>query len=271
LSCDTLNRSAVQLSVAAGSLPEGFCPESLQDFFNAMVDRLIISPSTDFNTFVIGSVAPSSNQGPWLKNCEQWYFYDDATGTYKIQAKGGFTTVQTFNTSGSFVVPDEIYKLKIEAWGGGGGGCDVFSGSSQTGGGGGAYGLLIVDVVPGQVINYTVGMGGVNGVPASAGGSTTILGLTCAGGSGGVVTGPASAGGAATGANRGVSGGTGAASFGGSGGSGGDSPMGGSGGKVDTAAGVGQNGVLPGGGGAGGTNSNNTGGLGAGGQIVIQY
>ena len=243
----------------------------MQELGNEIAARLIISPSTEFNTFAIGSTAPASNVGPWLKDCLEWFVFDDATASYVPITKGGFDTVEVKSASGTFIVPDFIYKLKIEAWGAGGGGCNVSGGSSQAGGAGGAYGLIVADVTPGQVINYTIGTGGAAGTPATAGGATSILTLTCGGGAGGTVTGPATAGGAATGATRGISGGSGAASVGGGGGAGGDSPLGGSGGRTDLTAGTGQNGILPGGGGAGGTNSNNAGGTGANGQIVIWY
>jgi hypothetical protein len=54
----------------------------LQQFFNHMLDRIrVISPFGQV-TFVSGSVKPTSNKGPWLKNNVQWYVWDEAAGDY---------------------------------------------------------------------------------------------------------------------------------------------------------------------------------------------
>lgn len=277
MSCDTLNRNAVQLEVAAGSLPEGFCPDNLQDFFNAMVQRLIISPSTDFNTFVIGSTAPASNQGPWLKDCLEWFVFDDATASYIPITKGGFNTHQYIEANTTFTVPDFIYKLKIHAFGGGGGGSNNDgAGSTGSGGGGGAYGLSIVDVVPGQSIPVVVGMGGAAG---AAGTSTTILGRTAAGGAGAAANTTSGVGGTATGFDVNLTGQSGMANATGAtttaSCNGGDAAgWGGKGGTVTALAGAVSTrvGLSPGGGGAGGTASvGSVGGAGANGAVLIEY
>lgn len=274
MSCDTLNRSAVQLEVAAGSLPEGFCPSNLQDFFNAMVQRLIISPSTEFNTFAIGSTAPASNVGPWLKDCLEWFVFDDATGAYIPVEKGGFNTHQYITANTTFVVPDFIYKLEIHAFGGGGGGFNT-GGAGETGsaGGGGAYGLSIVNVTPGQAIPIVIGMGGAvgaNGTP------TTILGASAGGGLGATSVSASGDGGTATGFDVNLSGQGGESNSGGSssegGCTGGDAGgWGGKGGAVKSNL-LSRPGTSPGGGGSGGSNSaGSVGGAGANGAILIKY
>lgn len=270
MSCPSSQNSR-NFSVQAGSLPEGYCPVNYQQMLDDFASRMLVVSPLNNSSFATGSTMPSSNVGPWLKNCSQWFFFDDATGLYKIQNKGGFDTVQVFTSSGTFTVPNDIYKLLIEAWGAGGGGCNTSGGSSQTGGGGGGYGFLLLDVTPGQAINYTVGTGGAAGAPGSDGGNTVVGAMTVHGGKGGVVTSPASLGGAVTGATMGIQGGTGAISQASVGGFGGDSPRGGQGGRVDAAAQVGQNGIFPGGGGCGGTNGNNAGGTGANGQVIFWY
>lgn len=82
MSCSTLNQQTVRFTVSGGSLPEGFCPENLQTLFNAFVNRLIISTNINFSSFAIGSTAPTTNVGPWLKDCETWYIWDDNVAMY---------------------------------------------------------------------------------------------------------------------------------------------------------------------------------------------
>mgnify|MGYP001242786295 CR=1 FL=1 len=107
--------------------------------------------------------------------------------------------VQTFNTSGSFVVPAGCTSIKIESWGaGGGGGCGsavVTATGSGGGGGGGAFNSTIFTVIPGQTYTITIGAAGVAGIFNVSGGNggnganTIVNGaagtLTANGGSGG--------------------------------------------------------------------------------------
>lgn len=278
MSCSTLNQSAIQLDISVGQLPEGFCPASMQELANAIGARIIISPSETFNTFAIGSTAPASNVGPWLKDCEAWFVFDDATASYVPTEKGGFSFQSYFISSGSFVVPEFIYKLKITAIGAGGGGFDNGASSSSGAGGGGSFGCSIVDVIPGQVIPYTIGAGGVAGNPGTAGGATTILGFSAGGGAGGVAIGTGGAGGTATGFTINLSGQYGMANTTGSANeadaNGGDAAgWGGKGGVVGAnATTVGRNGLSPGGGGSGSANGvSTTAGNGAGGAILIEW
>jgi len=70
--------------------------------------------------------------------------------------------------SGTWIVPDGVYSVTVQVWGGGGAGGSAFSGvatsNTQARGGGGAGGSFAgstLSVTPGQVINYTVGKGGI--------------------------------------------------------------------------------------------------------------
>lgn len=280
MSCDTLNTAAIQLNVSVASLPEGFCPASMQELANAIGSRLLISPSTEFNTFAIGSTAPASNVGPWLKDCLEWFVFDDATATYVPITKGGFNSQEYFTASGTFTVPDFVFKLKIQAFGGGGGGASGGSISSGAGGGA-AYGCSIVAVTPGQSIPFTIGTGGAGGVgagnPGASGGSTTILTLTSGGGVGGTPT-AGGAGGTATGFDINLTGQSGHLNVTGVGdestSTGGDAAgWGGKGGVVAVSAtAAGRDGLAPGGGGASSANANTpVSGSGAGGSILIEY
>jgi hypothetical protein len=105
------------------------------------------------------------------------------------QLRPGFSAIQVFETSGSFVVPAGVTQVKVTAMGGGGG-----AGYHATlPGGGGAQGGMATDIVgglvPGQVIAVTVGAGGTSpaGVGNGAGGGTSSFGayLSASGGGGG--------------------------------------------------------------------------------------
>lgn len=58
---------------------------NLQQLFDAFVARLSIESQQDLSFFVSGSVAPTSDFGPWLKNGTTWYVWDVATGAYVPQ------------------------------------------------------------------------------------------------------------------------------------------------------------------------------------------
>ncbi len=53
-----------------------------QEFAAHIVERLKILSPFGIETFVVGDTAPSSNEGPWLKNGTQWYVWDANTSTY---------------------------------------------------------------------------------------------------------------------------------------------------------------------------------------------
>lgn len=276
--------SQIQLSVAVGSLPEGFCPANYQQLAQAIADRLIISSSQNFSTFVTGSQPPTSNVGPWLKNCEEWFIFDDASATYIPISKGGFNQMQYFTASDSFVVPAFIYKLKVSNWGAGAGGSGQFgAGTAGNGGGAGGFGVQIFNVTPGQVIPFTVGTGGAAGVSVGGaggnGGDTTFLTLVAGGGKASVATAHyAGHGGTVTGGIFSITGGYGQGGEAGVPGAGGISPQGGQGG-VSSFGGAPEaadfNGIIPGGGGSGGLDSTSgqqlDGGTGANGACLIEY
>ena len=101
----------------------------------------------------------------------------------------GLVAQTTFTTSGTYTVPAGVTSLKIECWGGGGagGGCPKDNNNTGGGGAGGAFKTATVAVTPGQVINYTVGAGGVpvSGGNGGNGGNSTFLTVTANGGQGG--------------------------------------------------------------------------------------
>lgn len=218
------------------------------------------------------------------------------------------TATQTFSTPGTFTftVPPQVTQLTVQAWGGGGGGRG--DGTQSTGGGGGgAYASGVVTVTPGQVINLTVGAGGVATSNPGQSGQASIFGannVVAAGGTGGTNNGGAggsidasvgtsriaggtggnrdqsllgllagSGGGGGGSATTTTTGGNGANGSGNTGGNGGTGT--GNGGKGGDNLGNGANGVAPGGGGGGkgaeGLLSQTLAGRGASGRIIVSW
>lgn len=73
--------TVLPVTFRASPLPSQFkgTPQQLLD---AMVARLSIEGQDELSFFVTGSVAPTSDVGPWLKNGVTWYVWDVVTGSY---------------------------------------------------------------------------------------------------------------------------------------------------------------------------------------------
>jgi len=159
---------------------------------------------------------------------------------------------QTFNTSGTYTIPNGYSaNINVQVWGaGGGGGTNVNDRSG--GGGGGAFAFRIYTNVTSGSFTVTVGGGGAAG---AAGGLSSFSRAT--------FTTTTAAGGGASGGTAGGAGGTTAASSGlytragGSGGAGSNNGGGGGGGGSATTKAAGSNGT---------TATNNNGGAGGAGQ-----
>ncbi|MCX6309684.1 MAG: hypothetical protein NTY32_12950, partial [Bacteroidia bacterium] len=70
--------------------------------------------------------------------------------------------------SGTWIVPEGVRSAIFQVWGGGGAGGSAYSGTATTntqsrsgGGAGGSFASVSINVTPGQVVNYTVGAGGI--------------------------------------------------------------------------------------------------------------
>lgn len=90
------------------------------------------------------------------------------------QVGGSDLGLTVFASSGTYTVPDGVYRLLVEVFGGGAGGS-----SSSRGGAGGGYALKLIDVEPGEVITVTVASevsGGVNGETSSFGSYVSATG-----------------------------------------------------------------------------------------------
>ncbi len=95
--------------------------------------------------------------------------------TWKLPAlRPGFGSgVQSFASSGTFVVPVGVMQVEVEAWGGGAGSFASVPGLPSGGGSAGGYARkLVAGLIPGQQIPVTVGAGGAGGTTSgSAAGS----------------------------------------------------------------------------------------------------
>ncbi|WP_307424263.1 GEVED domain-containing protein [Chryseobacterium sp. MDT2-18] len=193
-----------------------------------------------------------------------------------------FAQPVTYTTgSGNFTVPCGVTSLTVQIWGGGGaGGAADNNPNGGSGGGAGGYSTAILAVAPGNVIAYSVGIGGNGGAGNGGAGTASSFGALLAnGGSGGGQNqGAIGGGGTASGGTTNTSGGnggTGTTTLGAAGGN--AQGGGGTGGAARTGvSNDGNNGNNPGGGGGGALRISNfgsgrTGGDGARGEIRITY
>lgn len=71
----------VPLNFVASPLSVNFSG-TLQELFDAYTARLSAESPTPYSLFVSGSVAPTSDVGPWLKNGTTWYVWSAVAGAY---------------------------------------------------------------------------------------------------------------------------------------------------------------------------------------------
>jgi hypothetical protein len=195
--------------------------------------------------------------------------------------------IQSFTTSGNFMVPAGVTQVEVEVWGGGAGSyasvSGVSSGSASGGGSGGGYARKrITGLIPDQSVTVVAGSGGNWGTVSSGAtsGGTSSFGsyVSATGGSLNCLASATSPQNGATPAGMGIGGdvnligSAGQAAVLTQGGMGGAAPMGGS----QNSGTTGVAGVFPGGGAAGaGTGSNGntpyTGAAGAPGLVVVRW
>lgn len=73
--------TAVPLNFRASPIPAGW-EGTPQEFLDLLVARLSAETTNTIAFFASGSVAPTSNIGPWLKNGTEWYVWDNGTAAY---------------------------------------------------------------------------------------------------------------------------------------------------------------------------------------------
>ena len=202
-----------------------------------------------------------------------------ARGQLILESDGGLGWIETgvqrlvnsqlFTASGTFTVPQAVYQIACEVWGGGSGGV----GGDGAAGSAGGYGWGTYNVTPGGTYAVTIGAGGAgrtgaSGLASVAGGTTSVGALISATGGASVAGSPSSgptAGGIGSGGQLNLQGQSGADLSAGTdiNAHGGSSPRGGMGGAVNLPA------TEPGGG--GGAFSNDGGGNGAKGYALITW
>lgn len=107
--------NSIPLTFRAAPFPEGYKaePEQLK---NDIVARLYAESTEAISFFAAGSVAPSSNVGPWLRNGQTWYVWDDGLAMYVPQV----LAPESLGYTASAVAPDQtIYTFWIELNGSG--------------------------------------------------------------------------------------------------------------------------------------------------------
>jgi len=267
---------------------------TLEEKINPKIGLKVITPP-DFNALNV-------TQNAFFNVSANVSCHDANCGEINVSLEAETCDIEVFDESGNFTVPAEITEVQVLVVGGGGsagtqGDCGTATGS----GGGGAGGLIYNEsysVTPGQVINITIGAGGIAPISTGIGlnGGDSIFGtINASGGGGGAHRydtsaanggsggggGYACAGGTGV-AGQGYAGGTGTNDFGGSGGggasevgvsgSGDDGQNGGDGKDYSSIFGtdIGDGGWFAGGGGGGAKDSciGGTGGNGGGGDGV---
>ena len=78
----------VSFSLALAPLPVNFSGTP-QQFAQALVDRLTISPSAPWSSFQNGGSIPGSDQGPVLLNGTEWRVFDTGMGAYTYHVQNG--------------------------------------------------------------------------------------------------------------------------------------------------------------------------------------
>lgn len=86
------------------------------------------------------------------------------TNGYTLQVSALVPNIQVFTTNGTFIVPTNVTRVKVEVWGGGGGGGKGSQSYNGGGGGAGGYAFNVLSVTNGASYLVTVGIGGTNGV-----------------------------------------------------------------------------------------------------------
>lgn len=94
----------VPVTFKAAPLPFNFSGTP-QQFLDAVVARLSLESGESIGFFVIGSTAPTSNVGPWLKNGTTWYVWNVATGAYVAATVEQLAPLNTKPFRGNMTAP----------------------------------------------------------------------------------------------------------------------------------------------------------------------
>jgi hypothetical protein len=267
-----VNRNLAANAVNAANIASGQVVKTINGIFT---DNVVLS--------LIGILQPGANTALF------------PIGT-NLQVSALVPNMEVFTTNGTFVVPGDVTRIKVELWGGGGSGGKGSSSWNGGGGGAGGYAFNVLNVTPGANCPVTVGIGGTNGVAGTFSSFSNLVSAT-GGGAGANAASNANGGGGIGGTTTnsmvsfGVAGATtnsivlfaGSAgavggSFGGGNGAPALGPLGSAGGlggvsPNGTASGAGGNAHGPGAGGGGSSAGQNSapGGTGGPGLVIVYY
>ncbi len=95
------------VSFRASPLPSDF-RGTPQQFMDALVARLSLLTQEELTLFVTGSVEPTSNQGPWLKDGTTWMVWSDDAGAYVPQTIPFEADLDPKSFRGNLTAPQDI-------------------------------------------------------------------------------------------------------------------------------------------------------------------
>ena len=78
----------VEFTVRVAALTPGFDGDA-QALATEISERLMITPSEPWSSFINGGAQPSSNVGPYLRNGNEWLVWSDSLGTYTYHVQNG--------------------------------------------------------------------------------------------------------------------------------------------------------------------------------------
>jgi hypothetical protein len=96
-------------------------------------------------------------------------------GWFNVKSIGISSSMTVFTSSGTFIVPEGVYRIKVTITGAGGGG---YGGTYNRGGGAGGTAIKYINVTPRQGIGVTIGGGG-SGANVNAIAGTSYFGSFC--------------------------------------------------------------------------------------------
>lgn len=120
--------ATTQALVSVTPPPPGWSGD-LTALFILLQASLKVTNPAGYNSFVTGSIAPTTDQGPWLKNGVEWYVWSSTDGGYVPQGLsgalpdilgGGTELPETTNTSGAFFLAPEGIGSALYHWSGAG-------------------------------------------------------------------------------------------------------------------------------------------------------
>lgn len=74
----------VEFTIQVGALPEGLDTDP-QGLLEAFAERLFVTPSVPWSSFTLGAAEPTSDLGPWFKDGQELWVWDDDLAAYKPQ------------------------------------------------------------------------------------------------------------------------------------------------------------------------------------------